>query len=151
MALLFFQVCKAQVPSWESEIQLTALPANQSVISAYSDGYGQHILTGTSGQVNYYLLGNDGQPVYSNPAPFPITVEAGFGAITGFQNIVYAAMEVSGQIKVFYSTNGGFSWFSSNSYTPPANPYHVDAFADGRGCHIVFSTETITVATKCTM
>jgi parallel beta-helix repeat protein len=141
--LLMIQVSVAQtVPGWEGVTQLTVLPTNSSVISAYSDGYGQHMLTAVSNNIDYFLLGNDGQAIYSSPDPFPVSSQASSAAITGYAGNVYAAVEgASGLIKVYSSTNGGATWSASDGYTPPATVVNVDAFADIYGVHIVWDTE----------
>jgi hypothetical protein len=132
------------IAGWESHFRLTAVPPSQSVISAYSNGYGQHVLTSTvSGGVDYFLLGNDGVPIFSSPDPFPVTGSLAWGAIAGYQNILYAVVgDVNPyELRMFWSTNGGQSWTEATPYPSPGSVGAIDAFADVRGCHIVWNSQ----------
>lgn len=147
--LFLLQQCAAQsFPGWEDPIQVGPVLSTHSIISSYSDGYGQHVLTAPvsgTGLTDYFLLGTDGQPVYSSPNPFPVSNSSVSGAITGYQSVVYAVLEVSGQIKIYSSTNGGELWSSSSGYTPPTTIESIDAFADAHGIHIVWDSEGVTL------
>ena len=113
-------------------------------MSVYCNEYGQHVLTTHNNTADYFLLGNDGIPVYSSHDLFPIS--AHFGAITGYGDVLYAAFDYgsSNQIRVYYSANGGQSWTASQIYTPNVTISDIDAFADAYGCHIVWDTEPTT-------
>jgi hypothetical protein len=57
MGILFTSV-QAQIPDLEA---IRALPGSTSgVVSAASDGYGQHLVTGGSGEVRHVLIDNNG-------------------------------------------------------------------------------------------
>jgi hypothetical protein len=65
MALLLFGcycTTNGQPYTWESALELTAIPNLYMVESAYCDGYGQHLLTLDGLHARHYLFGNGGEP-----------------------------------------------------------------------------------------
>ncbi|MBI5471513.1 MAG: hypothetical protein HY961_04120 [Ignavibacteriae bacterium] len=131
------------VLGWGEITELTGLPSQSSVISAYSNGHGQHVLVGLGGGgVDYFLLDNDGSVLNDSPAPFPISAGSTSASITGYDGVVYVAIELGdGTIRVFWSTTGGATWQSSASYSPPGTVANLDASADLFGVHIAWDTE----------
>ncbi|MGA9115753.1 MAG: right-handed parallel beta-helix repeat-containing protein [Bacteroidota bacterium] len=140
--LLLLGISHAQVPAWEPTISLP-YAANAGTQSAFSNGYGQHVLTSHDSLV-YMLLGNDGAALYGHEDADFQYGDLG-AAVTAYNGSVFLVMghpipgSPNDQIYLFQSTDGGQTWPADPLWRNVGTEVHsLDAFADVLGVHIVW-------------
>ncbi|MEK9136367.1 MAG: hypothetical protein AAB393_04540, partial [Bacteroidota bacterium] len=105
--------------------------------TAYSDGYGQHLVGkfGTN-TVKHYLLDNNGNVMFS--APFPGLSGGDSSSVTSYGGRVSVVVDVGDVLKLYQSANGGESWGFTSEAPVGVTINRLDAYADQWGVHIVW-------------
>ncbi len=129
-----------------------SLDGTQTVTSAVSNGYGQHIAATGGGIVaRYYLLANDGKIIYG-PTPLGNALTAGdfnCAVATYGDKVMFVRRDIDQsvlQIRLYQSSDGGATWDSDllKTYPPTVTVSRIDAVADANGVHIVWDNDSST-------
>jgi parallel beta-helix repeat protein len=144
--MMLVSAMQAQIRPWEQNVQVQI---SSPVFAMTSDGYGQHVITYSSGGLfEHYLIGNDGEVISANSGNIhPIRISEFGVSITNSTGIVSVVFDTTGDKLVLHqSTNGGASWTRKGSYNPsPHSIRNIDAFEERRNnrdmVHIVWDSD----------